>query len=60
MAHTFAAHGSSVERSLVMSTYPLGEFVTSTVYLVMTVTMNCRQVDVPVVGPISIAVMVFD
>ncbi len=57
---TFAAHGSSVERSLVMSTYPLGEFVKSTVYLVMTVTMNRRKVDVPVVGSVSIEVMVFD
>ena len=32
----------------------------STVYLVMTVTMNCRQVDVPVVRSIAIDVMEFD
>jgi hypothetical protein len=57
---TFAAHGSSVDRTLVMSTSPRGEFVTSTVYLVMTVTMNCRKVEVPVIGAISIQVMDFD
>jgi hypothetical protein len=34
--------------------------VKSTVYLVMTVTMNRRKVDVPVVSPISIEVMDFD
>jgi hypothetical protein len=34
--------------------------VKSTVYLVVTVTMNRRQVDVPVIGPISIKVMEFD
>src|SRR5215831_9868048 len=59
-AHTFAAHGSSVERSHVMSTSLLGEGVKSTVYLVMTVTMNRRQVAIPVVRPIAIAVMEFD
>ena len=32
----------------------------STVYLVMTVTMNHRQVAIPVVRPIAIAVMEFD
>ena len=32
----------------------------STVYLVMTVTMNRRQIAVPVVRPIAIAVMEFD
>ena len=32
----------------------------STVYLVMTVTMNRRQVDVPVIRSISIDVMEFD
>lgn len=32
----------------------------STVYLVVTVTMNRRKVDVPVVGPIAIQVMDFD
>ena len=32
----------------------------STVYLVMTVTMNHRQVDISVVRPIAIAVMAFD
>jgi hypothetical protein len=34
--------------------------VKSTVYLVMTVTMNRRQVAIPVVRPIAIAVMEFD
>ena len=32
----------------------------STVYLVMTVTMNRRQVNIPVVRPIALAVMEFD
>ena len=32
----------------------------STVYLVVTVTMNRRKVDVPVVGPMTIKVMEFD
>src|SRR5262245_25972773 len=57
---TFAAHGSSVERSLVMSPSLLGEFVKSTVYLVMTVTMNHHQVAIPVVRPSAIAVMECD
>jgi len=34
--------------------------VKSTVYLVMTVTMERRQVAIPVVRPIAIAVMEFD
>jgi hypothetical protein len=37
-AHTFAAHGSSIDWALVMSTYPFGEFTLSTVYPVVTVT----------------------
>ena len=43
-----------------MSTYPLGEFVVSAVYLVVTVTVNCRQVAIPVVAVIAIEVMDFD
>jgi len=43
-----------------MSTYPLGEFVVSTVYLVVTVTVNRRQVAIPVVAVIAIEVMDFD
>jgi hypothetical protein len=34
--------------------------VTSTVYLVVTVPMNRRKVDGPVVGPMAIEVMAFD
>jgi hypothetical protein len=43
-----------------MSTSLLGEFVKSTVSLVMTGTMNHRQVDISVVRPLAIAVMEFD
>lgn len=43
-----------------MSTSPLGAFVKSTVYLVMTVTMNRRQVDVPVMVASTIEVMAFN
>jgi hypothetical protein len=43
-----------------MSASPLGEFVKSTVSLVVTVTGNRRKVDVPVVGPIAIEVRVFE
>jgi hypothetical protein len=43
-----------------MSTYPLGEFVVSTVYLVVTVTVNRHQVAIPVVAVIAIEVMGFD
>lgn len=40
-----------------MSTYPLGEFMVSTVYLVVTVTVNRRQVAMPVVAVFAIEVM---
>ena len=43
-----------------MSTYPLGEFVESSVYLVVTVTVDRRKIVVPVLGPISIKVMDLD
>ena len=43
-----------------MSTYPVGEFVVSTVYLVVTVTVDRRQVVIPVVAVIAIEVMDFD
>jgi hypothetical protein len=43
-----------------MSTDPLGEFVKPTVYLVVTVTMNHRKVDVPVVRAIAIEMMTLD
>jgi hypothetical protein len=54
---TFAAHGSSVDGALIMSTYPLGEFLLSTVYLVVTVTVNRRRIVIPVVAVIAIEVM---
>jgi hypothetical protein len=38
----------------------LGEFVVSTVYLVVTVTVNRRQVAIPIVAVIAIEVMDFD
>ena len=43
-----------------MSTGPLGEFVVSTVYLVVTVTMNRRQVVIPIVAVVAIEMMDFD
>lgn len=39
---TLAAHGSSIDRTLVMSTLSTGVFTSSPVYLVMTVTVNGR------------------
>jgi hypothetical protein len=43
-----------------MSTSPLGEFVKSTMYLVVTVTMDRRKVDVPVVGALAVEMMAVD
>lgn len=57
---TFAAHGSSMDWTLVMSTSPLGECTLSTVYPVVPVAMDCRSVDGLVVMTISIEVMEVD
>ena len=45
---TFATHGSSVDRPLVTSTIPSGEFNYPTMYLVVTVTVERRQIVIPV------------
>ena len=43
-----------------MSTHSLEAFLMSTVYLVVTVTMDHRQVVIPVVAVLAIEVMDFD
>jgi hypothetical protein len=57
---TLAAHGSSVERSLVTSTQFSVEFMLSTMYLVVTVPMNDYQIDISVVVMLSVKVMYLD
>ena len=57
---TFAAHGSSVDGALVMSTQQCGEFMLSTMNLIMAVTVHCCKIAVSVVTSLSIQMVNLD